>query len=54
MSGSKYPSAQIASSDFVIAAGCILFRRSPTTNQLQICLLHSLTKDGKGEKWEKA
>jgi|SRR5882762_11043724 len=52
MTDSKYPSAQIGSSDFVISAGCILFRKSPSTNQLQICLLHNLSKDGKIDKWQ--
>src|ERR1700733_15655642 len=51
MSDSKFPSAQISSSDFVITAGCILFRKSPTTNGLQICLLHSPERDGKRGKW---
>ena len=50
MPDSKFPSAQISSSDFVIAAGCVLFRKSPTTNRLQICLLHSPERDGKREK----
>lgn len=51
MSDFKFPSAQISSSDFVISAGCILFRKSPTTNRLQICLLHSPEKNGKGGEW---
>jgi len=51
MNDLKYPAANISSSDFVIAAGCILFRRSPATNQIQICLLYSPAKDGKEEKW---
>jgi 8-oxo-dGTP pyrophosphatase MutT (NUDIX family) len=47
----NYPSAQIASSDFVIGAGCILFRKSAVSNQLQICLLRVKAQDGGNEKW---
>ncbi|RDB21095.1 Diadenosine hexaphosphate hydrolase [Hypsizygus marmoreus] len=32
-------SAEYMSGDFVLAAGSVLFRRSPLTNALQICLL---------------
>jgi 8-oxo-dGTP pyrophosphatase MutT (NUDIX family) len=52
MAGSnRYPSAEISSGDFVIGAGCILFRKSHTTGKLQICLLYSPARDGKTDKW---
>lgn len=41
----------LSSSDFVIAAGCVLFRKSPQTNQLQLCLIYVPPEDGKEAKW---
>jgi len=49
MADSRFPTTQIASSDFVISAGCILFRKSPTTNHLQICLIHFQSRGGSKE-----
>jgi 8-oxo-dGTP pyrophosphatase MutT (NUDIX family) len=47
MSEPSHPTRQYFSSDFVIAAGSILFRRSPETDQLQVCLLYHR----KREEW---
>lgn len=46
---SKYTS--LSSSDFVIAAGCVLFRKSLKTDQLQLCLIYAPPEDNKAAKW---
>jgi len=53
MADSSFPSeyTHLSSSDFVIAAGCVLFRKSPKTGQLQLCLIYVAPEDGKGAKW---
>ncbi|KAF7374992.1 Nudix hydrolase domain-containing protein [Mycena sanguinolenta] len=43
------PSTLYFSEDFVVSAGCVLFRKNPNTSngevELEICILHDLTKD---------
>ncbi|KAF8206561.1 NUDIX hydrolase domain-like protein [Mycena galopus ATCC 62051] len=40
-----YPSTQYFSEDFVVSAGCVLFRRHDSNGGLQICVLHDRNTD---------
>jgi 8-oxo-dGTP pyrophosphatase MutT (NUDIX family) len=40
MAAPPHPTTQYFSSNFVIGAGSVLFRQSPETNRLEICLLY--------------
>jgi len=44
MAQSKWPTTQYMSKDIIVAAGSVLFRKSPETNKLQICLLYHRRK----------
>jgi 8-oxo-dGTP pyrophosphatase MutT (NUDIX family) len=44
MASSLYPSTQYFASQFVVSAGCILFRRGEE-GKLEICVLHDRKKD---------
>ncbi|KAJ7034948.1 NUDIX hydrolase domain-like protein [Mycena alexandri] len=51
MAAKPYPSAQYFAPDFVVSAGCVLFRRREAPEQgLEICILRSRTKD-KPDDW---
>jgi len=43
----RYPTQQYLGGDFVVSAGCVLFRHnpSPLSNKLEICILHHLKRD---------
>ncbi|KAJ7659953.1 NUDIX hydrolase domain-like protein [Mycena rosella] len=45
MASSPYPSTQYFAPQFVIAAGCILFRKQADTDALEMCILHDRNKD---------
>ncbi|KAF9523687.1 NUDIX hydrolase domain-like protein [Crepidotus variabilis] len=47
MAVSRYPTQQHLAGDFVISAGCVLFRENSTTSGdgLEICILHHLERD---------
>lgn len=45
MAASRYPTTQYLAGNFVISAGSVLFRIKQPTRQLEICILHQLTRD---------
>jgi len=45
MAASRYPTSQYLAGNFVISAGSVLFRLKQPTGQLEICILHQLTRD---------
>lgn len=45
MAQPKLPTTQYISRDITVAAGSVLFRKSPETNGLQICLLYQRMKE---------
>ena len=40
MAAPRYPTTQYLAGNFVISAGCVLFRKDPATHALEICVLH--------------
>ena len=44
MAAPRYPTEQYIAGDFVISAGCILFRHNPSSSLLEICILHHLDR----------
>jgi 8-oxo-dGTP pyrophosphatase MutT (NUDIX family) len=45
MAAPRYPTQQYLAGDFVISAGCVLFRRNPASQALEICILHHSKRD---------
>lgn len=45
MAAPRYPTSQYLAGKFVISAGSVLFRIKQPTRQLEICVLHQLTRD---------
>ncbi|KAF8147860.1 NUDIX hydrolase domain-like protein [Crassisporium funariophilum] len=46
MSASKVPTTQYLAGNFIVSAGCVLFRRNPaSTNGLETCILHQTVKN---------
>ena len=45
MSTPRYPTSQYLAGNFIISAGCILFRHNPISSALEICILHHTVKD---------
>ena len=45
MAAPRYPTQQHFAGDFVISAGCVLFRHNPSSSALEICILHQLSRD---------
>ena len=45
MAAPRYPTNQYLAGSFVVSAGSILFRIKQPTKQLEICILHQLTRD---------
>lgn len=45
MATPRYPTQQYLAGDFVISAGCVLFRHNPSSKVLEICILHHLRRD---------
>ncbi|KAH9476490.1 8-oxo-(d)GTP phosphatase [Psilocybe cubensis] len=45
MAAPRHPTTQYLAGSFVLSAGSVLFRRRASTNTLEICILHQLTRD---------
>jgi len=45
MATPRYPTQQYLAGDFVISAGCALFRHNPSSGALEICILHHMKRD---------
>lgn len=45
MAAPRHPTQQYLAGDFVISAGCVLFHNNPSSNALEICILHQLKRD---------